>query len=85
MLPKSSIEIFYIPNIPYEKELLQGFHAIFLAKFPDFPWLFGTQVPCLSLTLARSELQGSHIFPKSKFKEFHGENLKEILLMICLS
>ena len=37
MLPKSSIEILYIPNIPYEKELLQGFHAIFLAKFPDFP------------------------------------------------
>ena len=42
----------------------------FLAKFSDSPWLFGTQVPWLSLTLARNELQGSHIFPNSKSKEF---------------
>ena len=56
----------------------------FFAKFPDFPWFFGTQVPWLSLTSARSELQGSHIFSTSKFKEFQGENLHnftEILFM----
>ena len=62
---------------------------MFLAKFPEFPWPFGTQVLWLSLTLARNELQGSHIFNTSlnsrNFKEIWGENLhsfKEILLMM---
>ena len=54
---------------------LQGFKPSFLAKFPDSPWLFESQVPWLSLTLARNELQGSHIF-----RNF--QNFKEILLMI---
>ena len=31
----------------------------------------------LSLTLARNELQGSHIFPKSKFKEFKGDSWRK--------
>ena len=67
---------------------LQGFNAIFLAKSPDSPWLFGTQVPWLSLTLARNELQSSHIFSNSKSKEFKGyssrrfNNFKEILLVM---
>ena len=55
----------------------QGFHPISLAKFLDFSWLFGTQVPWLSLTLTRNELEGSHIFPKSKFKEFQGDLRKK--------
>ena len=54
--------------------LLQSFHQIFLAKFPDSPRLFGTQVPWLSLTLARNELQSWIIFPKSKSKEFKGDS-----------
>ena len=59
-------------------KLLLGFHPIFLAKLPDSPWLFGTQVAWLSLTLSRNKLQGSIIFPKSKskeFKEIQGGNL----------
>ena len=48
----------------------QGFHPILLAKFPDFPWLFRSQVPLLSLTLARNKLQVSQTFPKSRFKKF---------------
>ena len=66
-----------------------GFHPIFLARFPGFPWPFGTQVPWLSLTYARNESQGLHIFNtnlnSSSFKEIQGENLhtsKEILLMM---
>ena len=60
----------------------------FLAKFPDCPWVFRTQVPWLSLTLAINKLQGSIIFRKSESKEFKeilGENLhnfKEILFMM---
>ena len=57
---------------------LQGFYPIFLAKFSDSPWLFGAQVPWLSLNLARNELQVSHIFPKSKSKEFKGDSRKKI-------
>ena len=34
--------------------LLQGFYTIFLAKFPDSSWLFGTQVHWLSVTLSRN-------------------------------
>ena len=47
-----------------------GIQPNFLAKFPDSPWLFWTQVPLLSLTLARNELQGLHMFPNSKSMEF---------------
>ena len=65
-----NITKFWIGYSDVLKVRLQGFHLIFLAKFPDFPWLFGTQVPWLSLTLARNEFQGSQIFPKSKFKKF---------------
>ena len=54
---------------------LQVFKPSFLAKFPDSPWLFGSQVPWLSLSLARNELQGSQIFPNF-------QNFKEILLML---
>ena len=49
-----------------------GFQPNFSAKFPDSPWTFGIQVLWLSVTLARNELQGSHIFPNSKFNEFNG-------------
>ena len=64
--------------------LTTWFPLNFFAKFPNFPWFFGTQVPWLSLISARSVLQGSHIFSTSKFKEFQGENLHnftEILFM----
>ena len=67
----------------------QSFHPIFLARFPGFPWPFGTQVPWLSLTYARNESQGLLIINinlnSSSFKEIHGENLhtfKVILLMM---
>ena len=63
---------------PTQKHSDQSFHPIFLTKFPDFPWVFGTQVPWLSLTLTRNELQGSHIFQSlnsRSFKEIPGENL----------
>ena len=80
MEPPLPPEFFRFVNLLLEKKLLpvrnlqncvtllQGFRPIFLAKFPDSPWLFGTQVPWLSLTLARNELQGLHIFSKSKSK-----------------
>ena len=67
---------------------LQCFNAIFLAKSPDSPWLFGTQVPWLSLTLARNELKSSHIFltlNTRSLKNIQAEdlhNFKEILLVM---
>ena len=59
------------------KIVWQGFHPVFLGKFPDSPWLFGTQVPWLSQTLARNELQGWIIFPKSNSKEFKGDSRRK--------
>ena len=52
----------------------QDFYPIIFAKLPDSLWLLGSPVPWLSLTLARNELQGLIIFPKSKSKEIQGEN-----------
>ena len=81
---KNSPEFFRFVNLLLENKILplwilqncvttlQGFNPIVLAKIPDSPWLFGTQVPWLSLTLARNKLQGSHIVPNSKSNEFKG-------------
>ena len=58
-----------------------NFFSWLYLTFLDFP----LSLLWLSLILARNELHGSRIFPKSKFKEFQGENLynfKEILLKI---
>ena len=46
-----------------------------------FPHIFFSKVPWLTPTLARNELQGSHIFPKSKLKEIQGENLHNFNMM----
>ena len=69
-------------------DTLQRFNPIFLAQFPDFPWLFETQVPWISLNLVRNELQGSDIFPNSKSRSVKNvqqgnlNNFKKILLMM---
>ena len=56
---------------------LHGFHLIFLATFPHSPWLFGTQVPWISLTSTRNKLQGS-IIPKPKSKEFKWDSRRKL-------
>ena len=88
----SWIEVFPAQRILVEnflcKEDYDRVSTHFFSKVSDFPWLFWTQVPSLSLISARNEWQGSHIFSKSNsmsFKEIHGENLHnftEILFMI---
>ena len=77
-------------SVIFEKSKPHNLKMTFSATSPNF----GTQVLWLSLTFPWlfpfPELQGSHIFPKSKFrslKEIQGKklhNLKEILLMMFI-
>ena len=67
---------------------LQGFNPIFKQSSLTLSGFFWTQVPLLSLTLARNELQSLHISPNSKSMEFiryqeeNLRNFKEIFLMV---
>ena len=54
---------------------------MFLTKFPTFPAFLGLK---FSLTLARNELKGSHLFRKSKFKEIQGENLHNFKVLLMM-
>ena len=71
---------------------LQGFNPFFFCKVSWHSLDFETQVPWHSLTLARNESKGSHIFANSKCKKFKGYSRRKFTLFqggfnhdVCLS